>query len=117
METGSTISVVNPAYTSQLDSQTGTLLGRRCGDRFTRYTGDVIQADWNAAINIRIRGQDNQITRYMRSGEVETILIGRTVQYLHSIGCSVMEALDLGWLLSKFKVKALKYESEYYPQG
>ncbi|MUG91918.1 hypothetical protein F7734_05320 [Scytonema sp. UIC 10036] len=117
MKTGSTISVVNPAYTSQLDSQTGTLLGHRNGDRFIRYTKDVVQADWNAAINIRIREQDNQITRYMQSGEVETILIGRTVQYLHSIGCSVADALNSGWLLPKFSAKALKYESEYYPQG
>lgn len=115
VETGSTISVVNPAYTSQLDSQTGTLLGRREGDRFIRYRSDVIQADLNAAINIRVRGQDNQITRYMRSGEVEAILVGRTVQYLHSIGYSVTDALNFGWLLPKFKAKSLKYESEYYP--
>lgn len=117
LETGSTMSVVNPAFTSQADSQTGTLLGRRFGDRFIRYTGDVIQADWNAAINVRVREQDNQITRYMRSGEVETILVNRTVQYLHSIGYSVTEALNFGWLLTRFKAKALKYESEYYPQG
>ena len=111
------ISMSNGFYTSQVDSQTGTLLGRRSGDRFIRYTGDVILADWNAAINIRVRGQDNQITRYMRSSEVEAILVGRTVQYLHSIGCSVTEAVNLGWLLTKFKVKALKYESKYYLQG
>lgn len=117
LETGSTISVVNPAYTSQVDSQIGTLLGRREGDRFIRYAKDVIQADLNAAINVRIRGQDNQITRYMRSSEVEAILVGRTVQYLHSIGYSVSDALSFGWLLPKFKTKALKYESEYYPQG
>lgn len=117
LETGSTISVVNPAYTSQVDSQSETLLGQRVGDRFIRYTGDVIQADLNAAINIRVRGQDNQITRYMRFGEVEAILVGRTVQYLHSIGYSVTDALNSGWLLPKFKAKSLKYESEYYPQG
>ena len=40
-ETGSTLSVVNPAYTSQMCSQTGTLLGLRNGDRFTCYTGVV----------------------------------------------------------------------------
>lgn len=117
LETGSTISVVHPAYTSQLDSLTGTLLGCRKGDLFIRYTGDVIQADWNAAINVRVRGQDNQITRYMRSGEVEAILVGRTVQYLHSIGYFVAAALLLGWLPSKFKTTALEYESRYYPQG
>ena len=36
-ETGSTLSVVNPAYTSQMCSQTGTLLGKRDGDVFTAY--------------------------------------------------------------------------------
>lgn len=117
LETGSTVSVVNPAYTSQTCSQTGTLLGRRDGDRFIRYTGDVIQADLNAAINIRVRGQDNQITRYMRTSEVEAILVGRTVQYLHSIGYSVAAALLQGLLLPKFKTTALKYEDKYYPQG
>lgn len=117
LETGSTISAVNPAYTSQLDNQTGTLLGRRQGDRFIRYTGDVIQADLNAALNIRVRGQDKHITRYMRASDVQAILVGRTVQYLNSIGYSVAAALDRGWLPSKFKGIALKYESEYYPQG
>ncbi|MEC4815161.1 MAG: zinc ribbon domain-containing protein [Scytonema sp. PMC 1069.18] len=117
LETGSTMSVVNPAYTSQVDSQTGTLLGQRDGDRFIRFTGDVIQADWNAAINIRERGQDNQITRYIRFREVEAILVGRTVQYLHSSGYSVADALELGWLPSKFKNTALEYESKYHPQG
>ncbi|KYC41061.1 hypothetical protein WA1_23375 [Scytonema hofmannii PCC 7110] len=114
VETGSTISVVNPAYTSQIDCVTGTLLGQRLGDRFTRFTGDVLHADVVAAINICNREQDNQITRSMKSLEVEAILIDRTVQYLHSIGCSVSDALDRGWLPTKFKVKALNYESEYY---
>lgn len=62
-ETGSTLSVVNPAYTSQMDSLSGTLLGSRSGDRFIRYSGDVIQADKNAAINILHRGSDSEITR------------------------------------------------------
>jgi IS605 OrfB family transposase len=107
LETGSTILVVNPAYTSQVDSVTGTLLGRREGNRFIRYTGDVIQADLNAAINIRVRGQDNNITRYMKSGDVETVLLDRTVRYLASIGKTVTDALNLGWLLPKFLVAHL----------
>ena len=117
LETGSTISAVNPAYTSQVDCLTETLLGHRDGDRFIRYTGDVIQADMNAAINIRARGQDKQITRYMLSGEVQAILVDRTVRYLHSIGRSVTAALLLGWLNPKFKTAALKCESKYHPQG
>lgn len=115
LETGSTVSVVNPAYTSQVDHLTGTLLGRREGDRFIRYTGDVIQADLNAAINIRVRGTDNNITRYMRSDNVESELLARTVRYLASIGKSVTDALNLGWLLPKFKAKALHIEAQYHP--
>ena len=55
-ETGSTLSVVNPAYTLQMCSQTGTLLGKRDGDVFTADTGVVIQSDKNAALNILYRG-------------------------------------------------------------
>ena len=117
LETGSTVSAVNPAYTSQVDSLTDTLLGRRLGDCFIRYTGDVLQADLNAAVNIRFRGQDNSITRWMKAGEVETELIARTVRYLVSLGVSVSDAINRDWLLPKFRVKALKQEAEYHRQG
>ncbi|NES82797.1 MAG: transposase [Moorea sp. SIO2B7] len=117
LETGSNLSVVNPAYTSQVDSLTGTLLGHRQGDRFIRYTGDYIQADLNAAINICIRGQDNKITRWLKASEVETELIARTVRYLVELGVSVTLAVQRGWLLPKFKAKALKQETKYHRQG
>ncbi|MEH2206693.1 MAG: hypothetical protein V7K53_21890 [Nostoc sp.] len=97
--------------------ETTLLLGRREGDRFIRYTGDVIQADLNAAINICVRGTDNNITRFMKSNDVESELLTRTVRYLASIGSSVSDALNLGWLLPKFKAKALKLEAEYHRQG
>jgi IS605 OrfB family transposase len=116
-ETGSTLSVVNPAYTSQMCSQTGTLLGSRNGDRFTCYTGVVIQADKNAATNILYRGSDGEVTRWMKYTEVRKILISRTVRYLASIGQTVTEALDLGWLISKFKTEALSFEAEISPTG
>ena len=41
--------VVNAAYTSQVDSRYGVLLGTRHGDRFFTFDGEVIQADCNAA--------------------------------------------------------------------
>lgn len=116
-ETGSTLSVVNPAYTSQMCSQTGTLLGLRNGDRFTCYTGVVIQADENAAMNILHRGSDSEVTRWMKYAEVRKILISRTVRYLASIGKTVTEALDLGWLNSKFKAEALSFEAQISPSG
>jgi IS605 OrfB family transposase len=116
-ETGSTLSVVNPAYTSQMCSQTGTLLGLRNGDRFTCYTGVVIQADENAAMNILHRGSDGEVTRWMKYAEVRKVLIKRTVRYLASIGKTVTEALDRGWLISKFKAEALSFEAEISPTG
>ena len=117
VESGSTLSVVNPAYTSQMDSVTGTLLGQREWDRFIRFTGDVIQADQNAALNILHRGSDDEITRWMKYAEVRTVLILRTVRYLASIGKTVVDALNLGWLSSKFKAEALALEVEYHRQG
>lgn len=115
--TGSTVKTVNPAYTSQVDHLTGTLLGSRNGDCFTRYTGEVLQSDYNASRVILSRGTDLQITRYMTYGKVREVLLHRTVRYLHSEGYSVKFALDNGWLLPKFKSEALTIESEYPPMG
>lgn len=117
LETGSTLSVVNPSYTSQMDSLTGTLLGQRDGDRFIRYTGDVIQADKNAALNILHRGSNAEITRWMKHAQVRKTLIMRTVRYLASIGKTVSEALSLNWLSCKFRAEALSLEAEYHRQG
>lgn len=116
-ETGSIVKTVNPAYTSQLDHSTGTLLGQRSGDRFISFSGDVFQADENAAKSILDRGHDDEITRYMRFEEVRSILLGRTVRYLASIGRSVAEVLDSGMLNSKFKSEALRLEAGLSPHG
>ncbi len=117
LETGSTVSVVNPSYTSQVDSLSGTLLGSRSGDRFIRYKGDVVHADKNAALNVLHRGSDGEISRWMKYVEVRRILLLRTVRYLTLLGKSVTDALNLGWLNSKFKAEALRLEAEYHPQG
>lgn len=76
--TGSTIKIVNPAYTSQVDHLTGTLLGTRKGDCFIRYTGEVLQADYNAAMNILARDNDKDINRYTPYQTVKRILLQRT---------------------------------------
>ena len=115
--TGSTVKTVNAAYTSQVDYLTGTLLGSRNGNCFTRYTGEVLQSDYNAANVILSRGTDSEITRYMKYRDVRRVLLHRTVRYLHSIGYSVREALNRGWLSSKFKSDAQAVESEYPPMG
>lgn len=116
-QTGSTLSVVNPAYTSQKCSQTGTLLGKRDGEGFTAYTGVVIQSDKNAALNILDRGSDSEINRWMKYAEVRKVLLLPTVRYLTSIGKSVTEAWDLGWINPQFKAEVLRLEDEYHRQG
>jgi len=116
-ETGSTLSVVNPAYTSQMCSQTGTLLGKPDGDVFTAYIGVVIQSDNNAALNILYRSSDSEINRWMKYAEVRKVLLLPTVRYLTSIGKSVTEAWDLGWINPKFKAEVLRLEDEYHRQG
>jgi hypothetical protein len=70
--------VVNAAYTSQMDSFTNLLEGRRDGDKFYRANGDVLQADFNAARNVRARMDDQEITRYMPHLQVRQILLARS---------------------------------------
>jgi IS605 OrfB family transposase len=75
---GATHVVVNAAYTSQMDSFTNLLEGRREGDKFYRTNGDVLQADFNAARNVRARMDDQEITRYMPHHQVKQIVLSRS---------------------------------------
>ena len=75
------IVIVNGAYTSQVDSQTGAFTGKRKGDRFYRDNGDVVHADLNAAFAILLRLWDPDITRYMGYKEVKKIIEARTAEY------------------------------------
>ncbi|NEO48469.1 MAG: transposase [Moorea sp. SIO4A3] len=99
--TGSVVTEVQPSYTSQVDSVTGTLLGKRSGDSFTRFDGVVLQADHNAAKNILARGTDFEISRYMNKTEVQAVLLRRTARFLKGMGLSLADAVELGWLDSK----------------
>ena len=69
--------LVNAAYTSQIDSTNGLLIGERKGDRFYRANGDVLDADTNAARNILARSNDNEIQQFMPFTKVKTILLDR----------------------------------------
>lgn len=115
--TGSIVTTVNPAYTSQTDHLTGTLLGSRKGDRFYRYNGDVLQSDDNAARVILSRGTDSQIQPYMKVKDVRAVLQHRTVRYLHSQGYSLEDAFANSWLSTKYKAELLAVEAEYPPVG
>jgi transposase len=74
---GSRLRLVNAAYTSQMDSKTRRLEGRRVGDRFYHVNGDVSHADTNAAVNIKHRAEDTEISLYTPYKEVKVILLSR----------------------------------------
>ncbi|KYC35163.1 transposase [Scytonema hofmannii PCC 7110] len=99
----SVITEVNAAYTSQTDSITLTLLGKRVGDSFTRHTGVVVQSDCNAAKTVLHRGTDRDITRYMGASQVQAVLLRRTAMFLKLEGKSLEDAVKLGWLDPKHR--------------
>ena len=89
--------VVNAAYTSQVDHRYSVLLGTRNGDQFFTFDGEVFQADCNAARNIEARATDSEISLYMKSVQVRKVLIKRTVSFLLSRGLTLDDAIDRGW--------------------
>ncbi len=97
----SVVTLVNPAYTSQVDSRNGTLLGRRDGDRFFTFDGEVLQADNNASTNILHRLTDTEIGRYQKAETIQKILLRRTASFLASMGLTVEDAVTSGWLHPK----------------
>lgn len=54
---GKRVETVSPVYTSQTDSRTGLRDGERRGRRYICNDGVVLDADWNAAVNIAIRSK------------------------------------------------------------
>jgi IS605 OrfB family transposase len=75
---GSSVILVNSAYTSQMDSRYGVLLGKRSGDSFHGFDGVVLQADENAARNVLARLHDQEIDRWTPWQKVKSILLKRT---------------------------------------
>ncbi len=80
------------AYTSQIDSTTGLLQGKYVGDKFYRASGDVLQADHNAALNVLARLDKAEITRFTPYREVRRILLTRSPAQLN--------VNRLGWVLT-----------------
>ena len=78
---GSTLVLVNPAYTSQMDSRNGCLLGKRQGDAFYCFDGVVLQADENAARNVLARLHDPEMDRWTPYQQVKSILQARTERH------------------------------------
>ena len=75
---GAKLALVCAAYTSQIDSQTGLLEGKRIGDRFYHKSGDVGHADINAARNVLARLHDPDIGRFTPFKTVRAILLARS---------------------------------------
>ena len=75
---GASLVLINPAYTSQMDSRYGCLLGKRSGDSFYCFDGVVLQADENAARNVKARLYDREIVRWTSYQKVKSILLERT---------------------------------------
>jgi IS605 OrfB family transposase len=75
---GSRVVQVNAAYTSQTCSQCGCL-GNRTGDRFhcASGCGAVMQADLNAAVNVKARLGDKELHRWLPFQKVKQILLER----------------------------------------
>lgn len=97
----SSVTVVNAAYTSQVDSRHSVLLGKRSGDRFFTFDGEVLQADCNAARNIETRFDDPQIKRFHKSLDVRKVLIRRTVSFLSQRDLTLDDAIARGWFDSR----------------
>ncbi|NEO89834.1 MAG: transposase [Moorea sp. SIO3G5] len=100
----SSVVVVNAAYTSQVDSRYGVLLGTRVRDQFFTFDGVVLQADCNAGCNIEHRFDDPDISRFMKSKDVRKVLIERTASFLLERGFTLNDAVDHGW----FDIRHLK---------
>lgn len=77
----SSLQLINPAYTSQIDHRTGCFTGIRKGDRFYCENGDVYQADENAAKNVFARLNDSEISRWTNYKKVKSVLQKRTDSY------------------------------------
>ena len=83
---GSALVFVNCAYTSQMDSRYGVLLGHRNGEKFHCFDGVVLDSDENAARNILARINDPEIRLWMPYKEVKSILLLRTEQFKKRLG-------------------------------
>lgn len=55
---GKEVKTVSPVYTSQIDCTTNKRDGKRKGCRYYSAKGYVLDADWNAAINIKNRAEN-----------------------------------------------------------
>jgi IS605 OrfB family transposase len=77
------ITMINPAYTSQVCHSCKTF-GKRNGKLFTCTNCGTMDADYNAACNIRTRKDDIDITIYTPYKKVKEIILSRNRLGLNS---------------------------------
>ena len=104
--------LVNGAYTSQMDSTNGLLEGKREGDKFYRTNGDVLQADHNAALNVRARLDDSEISRFTPYKEVRRILLARSGAATAQQGGQAKDALLAAADPAQLSVKRLELDAQ-----
>ena len=83
---GKQVQTVSPTYTSQTDSRTGKRDGERHGCRYTCSDGKVLDADWNAAVNIALRANHPVSKRLPVDGGLK-FLTGRAQSTARTPGC------------------------------
>jgi IS605 OrfB family transposase len=89
---GSTLVLVNAAYTSQMDSRHGVLLGRRAGKKFYCYDGVVLDAEVNASLNVLARKEEPDVGRYTPYQKVKSILLERTERFKSRMGLLIQDS-------------------------
>lgn len=84
---GKAVATVSPTWTSQTDSRTGKRDGERKGRRYICTDGTVLDADWNAAINIAERSEHPVSKRVTPvDGALRFFLTGRCGSTRHTQG-------------------------------
>ncbi len=118
---GSSLLVVNAAYTSQMDSRSGALLGQRTGDTFYCFDNDyaaqvvgvVLDADTNAARNILTRSDDSEISLYTPYKQVKAILLRRTAEVQTRLGLLNLDTSCNGYQLA-LPLSTVSEEPNFY---
>lgn len=80
---GKEVETVSAMYTSQIDCRTNKRDGERRGRRYVCNDGTILDADWNAAINIGLRSKHPILSSIPYEGGIKPI-VGR-VQVNHPI--------------------------------
>lgn len=83
---GKKVESVSPTYTSQTDSRTGKRDGERRGCRYFCTDNVVLDADWNAAVNIAERGLHPYTKKAPIDGAL-SFLCGRASSTAHMQEC------------------------------